>query len=188
MPEKITSVKMQTGFTLVEVLIAMLILLVGLLGIASMQIMAMKGNQHARESTEKTVTANSFMEWLVGLPFDSDNLRVDDDALDPDVAVVRHSATPVPGASPTMEAEFDDGSTDALDTAPPDNLIPQGGANDIERVNWTVEVASWEDAAAGGTVGSYDLGEETSKRITVTVVWESGNKSATISNIKSNAE
>ena len=183
MPEKITPVKMQTGFTLVEVLIAMMILLVGLLGIASMQIMAMKGNQHARESTEKTVTANSFMEWLVGLPFDSDNLRVDDDALDPDVAVVRHSATPVPGASPTMEAEFDDGSTDALDTAPPDNLIPQGGANDIERVNWTVFIHS--DATPPHDV--YNAGEQiTSKRIEVTVEWQGGG-STTISNIRPSA-
>jgi len=180
MPEKITSVKMQTGFTLVEVLIAMMILLVGLLGIASMQIMAMKGNQHARESTEKTVTANSIMEWLVGLPFDSDNLRVEHDASDD---VDRHSVIVEADGTLTMEAEFGDGSTDDIDTAPPANLIPQGGAKNIQEVKWTVDVHSWED---DNVDGDYDADEETSKLIEVEVVWQGGG-STTISNIKPSA-
>ena len=170
------------GFTLVEVLIAMMILLVGLLGIASMQIMAMKGNQHARESTEKTVTANSIMEWLVGLPFDSDNLRVTHADLDPTVAVVRHSIIVEADGTLTMEAEFGDGSTDDIDTAPPANLIPQGGAKNIQEVKWTVDVHSWEDDGDG----VYEAGEETSKLIEVEVVWEDDG-STTISNIKPSA-
>ena len=182
MPEKITSVKMQTGFTLVEVLIAMMILLVGLLGIASMQIMAMKGNQHARESTEKTVTANSIMEWLVGLPFDSDNLRVEHDASDD---VDRHSVIVEADGTLTMEAEFGDGSTDDIDSAPPDNLIPQGGAKNIQRINWTVDVHSFKDDVAG-VDDVYDAGEETSKLIEVKVEWQGGG-STTISNIKPSA-
>ena len=180
MPEKITSVKIQTGFTLLEVLIAMMILLVGLLGIASMQIMAMKGNQHARESTEKTVTANSIMEWLVGLPFDSDNLRVTHDDLAEDVDVKQHSIIMQGGI--TMEATFRNDSTDALDTLPPANLIPQGGAKNIQEVKWTVDVHSWEDDGDG----VYEAGEETSKLIEVEVVWEDDG-STTISNIKPSA-
>lgn len=171
------------GFTLVEVLIAMMILLIGLLGIAKMQIMAMKGNQHARESTEKTVTANSIMEWLVAQPFGSNNLRVDDDDLDPTVAVVRHSVIVEADGTLTMEAEFGDGSTDDIDTAPPANLIPQGGANDIQRVNWTVDVHSSIDDDGDGV---YDAGEETSKMIEIEVIWEGGG-STTISNIRPSA-
>jgi type IV pilus modification protein PilV len=171
------------GFTLVEVLIAMMILLIGLLGIAKMQIMAMKGNQHARESTEKTVTANNLMEWLVAQPFDSNNLRVDDDASHD---VDQHSVIVEADGTLTMEATFGDGSTDDIDTFPPANLIPQGGADDIERVNWTVFIHSHIDAEDPPD-DVFDAGEQiTSKRIRVTVEWE-GDGSTTISNIRPSA-
>ncbi len=77
------------GFTLIEVLIAMVILMVGLLAMASMQIMAMKGNQHANVTTQRTTAANYYMEWLMALDYDHNNLR----DLIPDSTVYDHPNT-----------------------------------------------------------------------------------------------
>ena len=64
------------GFTLMEVLIAMTILSVGLLAIASMQISAIQTTGGAKSISAGTAWAEDRLEYLLSLPYD-------DSALDP---------------------------------------------------------------------------------------------------------
>jgi prepilin-type N-terminal cleavage/methylation domain-containing protein len=59
------------GFTLVEVMIAMAIFVIGFLAVGSMQIAAIKGNGGAREATEAATLATKQLESLITLPYDS---------------------------------------------------------------------------------------------------------------------
>lgn len=63
------------GFTLVEVLMALVVLMFGILAIASMQIMAMKGNTKAREATEGSTMGQFYVEQLLSYSLDHNNLR-----------------------------------------------------------------------------------------------------------------
>jgi len=56
----------QSGFTLLEVLIAISILTVGLLGVAQMQIMGIKGNYFSGNTTTALTLAEEKMEDLLG--------------------------------------------------------------------------------------------------------------------------
>ena len=62
------------GFTLIEVLIAMVIFSIGILGVAQMQIMAIKGNATARMLTDTVVQATDQIELLLLRPYDHDDL------------------------------------------------------------------------------------------------------------------
>lgn len=68
--------KEEKGFTLLEVLVAIVLLTVGLLGVAAMQAMAIKGNAFAGGVTEATTLAGDRMEYLMTLPYD--DLDVED--------------------------------------------------------------------------------------------------------------
>ncbi len=65
---------MSAGFTLVEVLMAMIILGVALLAMANMQIMSMRGNRHAMKATEKTTLAQTRVDAIMALPYDDPSL------------------------------------------------------------------------------------------------------------------
>jgi type IV pilus assembly protein PilV len=64
-PSKL-KVKLQSrnGFTLLEVLVAMIVLAVGLLGLAPMLVMSMQGNQFSRDVTEAAYLAQDRIEQL----------------------------------------------------------------------------------------------------------------------------
>ena len=59
-----------TGFTLIEVLIAVVMVSIGLLAIAGLQTRAMRANRTARMQTEATFLAAGFLEQMRLLPFD----------------------------------------------------------------------------------------------------------------------
>ncbi len=59
------------GFSLLEVLIGLVILAIGLLDIAGMQITAIKGNYFSKSVTEATVLAQDKLEELKNLPYAS---------------------------------------------------------------------------------------------------------------------
>ena len=59
------------GFTLIEVLIAMAIFVIGFLAVGSMQIAAVKGNATARIRTEASILAADVIEQLMKSPYDS---------------------------------------------------------------------------------------------------------------------
>jgi type IV pilus assembly protein PilV len=56
--------KNQTGFGLVEVLVALLIVSIGLLGIASLQIMALKNTGSSMERSQAVIQTYSYLEVL----------------------------------------------------------------------------------------------------------------------------
>ncbi len=62
------------GFTLIEILIALAIFSIGILGVASMQIFSVNYNSHARRLTEATTRGVETLETLMTLPYDSGNL------------------------------------------------------------------------------------------------------------------
>ena len=62
------------GFTLIEILIAMVIFSVGILGVAKMQIAGINGNATARGVTDIVVQATDQIELLMLLPYDHADL------------------------------------------------------------------------------------------------------------------
>jgi type IV pilus modification protein PilV len=57
------------GFTLLEIMIALLVFAIGILATVSMQISSLKGNGIARSNTEAAAIASSVVEELRTLPF-----------------------------------------------------------------------------------------------------------------------
>lgn len=64
----------ENGFTLIETMIAMAILAIGILAVASMQITAFQGNRAARRQTEAVALAAQQLEELAALPYDDARL------------------------------------------------------------------------------------------------------------------
>lgn len=62
------------GFTLLEVLAAMVIFSMGILALAGLQITTINGNARARMQTEATAIGVRTLERLLSLPFDHDDL------------------------------------------------------------------------------------------------------------------
>ena len=67
-------VKKEGGFTLLEVMIALVILSVGLLGLGALQLVAIKTNAFSSEMTYATMIAQQQAEILKSLPFTDANL------------------------------------------------------------------------------------------------------------------
>jgi type IV pilus assembly protein PilV len=70
------NLKSEKGFTLLEVIVAISILSIGILAVASMQIMSLKGDAFAQSRTESATWAQDKMEELLSLPYDHPNLTV----------------------------------------------------------------------------------------------------------------
>ncbi len=68
----------KNGFTLIEIMIAITVLAIGILGIAKMQLSAVKGNSYANGLTEATAFAQNKIEELAALAYDDGNLNDDD--------------------------------------------------------------------------------------------------------------
>ena len=63
-------VKGNTGFTIIEVLIAMVIFSIGILGVAMLQSGSIRGNTSARGVTDIALIATDRLEMLRSLPYD----------------------------------------------------------------------------------------------------------------------
>ena len=64
------SKKAQAGFTLIELLAAVLILAIGLLGLAQLQVTAIKANSQSATSTAAAAIAQKVVEEVAALPAD----------------------------------------------------------------------------------------------------------------------
>jgi prepilin-type N-terminal cleavage/methylation domain-containing protein len=73
----------EAGFTLLEVIVAISILSVGLLAVASMQTAAIRGNDTAYRVTEGVTWAQDRLEYLLALPYDDPALSPGTDQTDP---------------------------------------------------------------------------------------------------------
>ena len=56
----------ESGFTIMEVICAMVVLTIGLMGVAAMQLKAIQGNSFAASFNEGSMQAEAWMEWFVG--------------------------------------------------------------------------------------------------------------------------
>ncbi|RJX28452.1 MAG: prepilin-type N-terminal cleavage/methylation domain-containing protein [Desulfurivibrio sp.] len=68
----------QSGFTLIEVLIAVAIFTIGILAVNAMQTAAIKGNSSANRITESSSWASDRIETLIGLNYSDADLDDDD--------------------------------------------------------------------------------------------------------------
>ena len=64
-----------SGYTLIEVLIALAIFSIGILAVSAMQIHSINYNASARMQTEETAVAVHWMERLIARPWDHDELN-----------------------------------------------------------------------------------------------------------------
>lgn len=100
--------KRAQGFTLLEVIVAIGILTVGLLAIASMHFSAIQGNYLARRLTEGTTFDQDKLEELLTLPFNDADLQ---DA-NPTVGESTTYSEPSPPPGYTITWDVDDFLTD----------------------------------------------------------------------------
>jgi prepilin-type N-terminal cleavage/methylation domain-containing protein len=68
--QKMQPIARQSGFTILEVMIAISILAIGLLAVFSGQNMAIQGNNRANNLTEGMTLAQDKLEELLALPYD----------------------------------------------------------------------------------------------------------------------
>jgi type IV pilus assembly protein PilV len=67
--------KEEKGFTLVEILFAITILSIGILAVASLQATAINGNWKAIQLTQATTWGQNYLEYLMRIPYDHDDLK-----------------------------------------------------------------------------------------------------------------
>ena len=67
------------GFTLIEVLVTLVIFAVGILGLAMMQLSAIKGNTAAHQATEATLFGSDQIERILSWDYDHANLNSSND-------------------------------------------------------------------------------------------------------------
>ncbi len=147
-PADVSSCK---GFTLVEVLVALTILVIGLLGVAMMQIATISGNTFSREMAVATELGQDLLEKLNSATYTSL-------ITDPKLTPGPHTNAEIVDANNNAQANPIDAkgmSTDLSNTA-----LPAGTT--LYTRTWTVT-----DPAAGATFG---VGTDI-KTVTVTVTW-----------------
>jgi len=115
------------GFTLVELLIALVVFAIGILGVATMQTTSIKGNSKGRQISEASNIAADRIEMFLSLDYD-----------DPLLADVDGNGT---GQDNNNDGVDDDGGNFGLD----DNLANSDGQDDsdgdgVNDVFWNVAV------------------------------------------------
>jgi len=106
----------QHGFTIIEVLIAIAVFSIGILGVAAMQIASVKGNASAQGVTDIAVYAADRLEKLMVLPYN-----------DNEISAGQHS---IGAGNVTM-------TTDGIDNNF-DGLIDEAGETGPLTIGWTV--------------------------------------------------
>ena len=96
--------KNAAGFTLMEVLIAMVILPFGLIAVASMQVVAIQINSAANKLTQATTMLQDKVETLLALPFTHADLSDDTEV---GTCQLHTETNPAPGYTMTWCVDLD---------------------------------------------------------------------------------
>lgn len=67
-----TSLQKESGFTIIEVTCAIVMLTIGLMGVAAMQAKSVQGNAFAASQVESSIAAEEWMEWIMNFVNRSD--------------------------------------------------------------------------------------------------------------------
>lgn len=137
-----TAARRARGFTLIEVLVTILVVSIGLLGLAALQTTGLKFNQTAYLRSQATILAESMM----------DSLRADrDEALEEDYDI--ELASDPPGGGDTPSRVLGDWRTAIDDTLPErpgnaasagDGSVPASGSVDVNPATGDVTiVVAW---------------------------------------------
>ena len=124
----------EKGFTLLEVLVALLIFAVGILGVYAMQISSIKGNSKGRQVSEATNDGADRIERLLSWNYDHPALIDDDDGKDETDADTDIDNGDGTGEDADNDGTDDDGGNFGLDDlANPDGAADRNGdgTNDI---------------------------------------------------------
>lgn len=98
----------EKGFTLIEVLVAMTVFSVALLGLEKMQIGALQVNTISSRLTQGTTLAQDRAERLMAIPYNDPTLT---DTTDPEIFTTHTEDEPPPGYSITWKVDTDSPST-----------------------------------------------------------------------------
>ena len=125
-----------TGFTLLEVMIAVIVLCIGVMALYSMQMTSIRGNVAANQLTASTNTAAIIVEELVNMPYDAANYDFDIDT-DGDGTIDTNTDTFTDGTgSNNDEAGLDDITDPAAGTTSDyTTTITANGGNFILDIN-----------------------------------------------------
>ncbi|MFK8027719.1 MAG: type IV pilus modification protein PilV [Gammaproteobacteria bacterium] len=129
----------QTGFTLIEILVAVIILAIGMLGLASLQINTIKANHGALQKTQATFLAYDIV----------DRLRANrNSAMAENYDIALAASKPSAGtALPTID--INDWMTSI------ENLLPSGdGAVDCDNLGTCTVTITWDIAREGETTST----------------------------------
>ena len=131
-----------SGFSLLEVLIAMIILSVGLLGIAAMQLVSLKTNHGAYQRSQATILAYDMMDRLRA------NRVI---AMAEGYDITMATATPAdPGNSPIQTLDIYDWFCNYVEV-----LLPAGdGSVDCTTAGLCIVIVQWDDSRVGGNVAA----------------------------------
>ncbi len=99
------------GFTLIEVMFAVVILAVGLLALMAMQIVSIKANAFSSEMTYSTMLAQQQLETLENLPFDDPDLTGATPPADPTLHTLPLPLMDGKGGSYTVSWEVENTTT-----------------------------------------------------------------------------
>ena len=131
------------GFTLIEIMVAMVIFVIGILSVAALQTKATKGNISANRSTRAFTWCSDRMEMLMSLPYNDPNF----------LAGSPHPGTPY---TPAQDADGIDNDYDG-------EIDEAGESGDIN-ITWNVR--------NNDGVTENPPHPEFTKSITVTVTWD----------------
>ena len=158
----------EDGFSLIEVLVTAVIMAIGLLAMAQMQIVAIRSNADTRAHTEATNLAIGHVEYLKNLSFscpegmvNPDEYWLTDPADDPDT-----DTKDTDGTDNDVSNENDSGLFD--ETNLPDHVHPEYPVNSI---GYPID-SKKEKYGMFWNIEDYE--DEPLKAVTVTVSWYNG--------------
>lgn len=70
---KLSILKSQDGFTLIEVIVSIILFVIGILGLMALQVFAVKGAYLGNRTTEAVELANSMVNTMQAIPYNSTN-------------------------------------------------------------------------------------------------------------------